>query len=96
MDAALLALFAAYAPPCEIVVANDRPSTAGIYWHEVAHCNGWRHAERETPQSGYVASIPPDEFVHDYPGQLTVRWVSTRQAIAICGSYGCAKGGLKP
>lgn len=94
MDAALLALFAAYAPPCEIVVAADRTSRAEIHRHEVAHCNGWRHPERDRPGAGYRADRIPAEFDHPYPGKVTVRWVSTTQALAICDSYGCARGGL--
>lgn len=69
----LLAAFAAIAAcflptptlgrePC-IIVTNG---TAKAFHHELAHCNGWRHAPFEPDL------YPPDEYVHDYDGPLTV------------------------
>lgn len=97
MLSTVVAILASAYPTCMITVANDRPSTPEIYWHEVAHCNGWDHpaqGHQGKPRRGYRAPKPPAEFVRDYRGTLIVRWVSTDEALAICGSYGCAVGGL--
>lgn len=105
MRAALVAAALALASPagatefpvCEIVVAADRPSAPEIYRHEVAHCNGWEHPDqghRGRPRRGYQAPQPPAEYLHAYPGRLVVHMVPTERAVEVCGSYGCAFGGL--
>lgn len=80
------------APTCIIVVANDRASTAEIYQHEIAHCNGWRHDDQGhdgKPRKGYKSPQPPASFIREYPGKVVDHWVTTDEAIRICGSYGC-------
>lgn len=92
--AALLALTAspALAKTCVIVVAADRPSSAEIYQHELAHCHGWEHADQNhkgKPAKGYQSPKPPVKFVKPYPN-LVDHWVSTKEALQICeGTYGC-------
>lgn len=79
------------AKTCVIVVAADRPSSAEIYRHELAHCWGWEHADQHhkgKPVKGYKAPKPPAKFVKPYPN-LVDQWVSTKEALRICGSYGC-------
>lgn len=75
----------------EIVVAEDRASTLEILQHELAHLAGWEHADqghRGRPRKGYVSPKPPARFVRPVPGVI-VHWVSTAEALRICGSYGC-------
>jgi hypothetical protein len=92
--AVLVAAFPALAAPktCVIVVADDRPSSAEIFRHELAHCNGWEHADQHHgmfgPKKGYQSPKPPAEFVKPYPN-LESHWVSTKEAMKLCGSYGC-------
>lgn len=79
------------APVCHIIVADDRASTLEIYWHEVAHCNGWVHADQNhqgKPKKGYQSPKPPAKFLKPYPN-LDVQWVTTTEALQLCGSYGC-------
>lgn len=79
------------APVCHIVVAADRASSAEIYQHELAHCNGWEHADQNhagKPKKGYQSPKPPAKFVKPYPN-LVDHWVSTKEALRVCGSYGC-------
>jgi hypothetical protein len=45
------------------IVTNGRPE---IFLHELAHCNGWRHA----PFDGVL--MPPSEFMRLYEGRLVV------------------------
>ena len=98
MALALIALLfaspaVAYSPPaCVIVVAADRPSTTEIYRHELAHCNGWKHSDQHhkgKPVKGYQSPKPPERFVRPYAGKLIDHWVTTDEALRICGSYGC-------
>jgi hypothetical protein len=93
MAAALVSSPAVAAKTCVILVAADRPSTAEIYRHELAHCNGWTHADQKHglfgPRNGYQSPKPPAKYVKPYPGKLVDHWVSTREALRICGSYGC-------
>lgn len=80
------------APACHIVVAADRPSTVEIYRHELAHCNGWTHPDQHhkgSPRKGYQSPKPPAKFVRPYAGKLVDHWVSTKEAIRICQSFGC-------
>jgi hypothetical protein len=81
------------AKTCVIVVAADRPSSAEIYRHELAHCNGWEHPDQNHgmfgPKRAYQSPKPPAKFVRPYAGKLVDHWVSTKEAVKICGSYGC-------
>lgn len=85
-------------PACTIFVAKDRDSRNEIYHHEVAHCNGWVHADQnhgpEGPPKGYKAPKPPRRYLGKYKGPFKVNWLTTEEAIKECGSYGCAEGGL--
>lgn len=75
---------------CVIVVAVDRPSSAEIYRHELAHCNGWDHPDHKgKPKKGYQSPQPPQKFIRPYAGKLVDHYVSTREALKLCGSYGC-------
>jgi len=77
---------------CVIVVALDRTSSMEIYRHELAHCNGWVHADQAhhgKPKQGYKSPKPPLHFVTPYKGKLVDHWVSTQEALRLCGSYGC-------
>ena len=79
-------------PACVIVIAADRASTTEIYRHELAHCNGWVHPDQHPkgqPRKGYKSPKPPEQFVRPYPGNLVDHWVTTDEALRICGSYGC-------
>lgn len=92
--AALLASTPAMAAhaACHIVVADDRASTLEIYQHELAHSHGWEHPDQKHgmfgPKKGYQAPKPPAHLVRPNPN-CEVQWVSTPEAIRICGSYGC-------
>lgn len=79
------------AQTCVIVYANDVPFRGEVYWHEMAHCNGWEHPERKGSAfaSGYKAYQPPKKYLFKYPGPLRVRSVSTNEANLLCDSYGC-------
>jgi hypothetical protein len=37
-----------------------------VFQHELAHCNGWTHAPFE------AGVDPPDNYVHEYDGELVV------------------------
>lgn len=77
---------------CVIVVAKDRASTAEIYQHELAHCNGWEHPDQNhkgKPRKGYQSPKPPERFVRPYSGKFVDHWMTTKEALAICSSYGC-------
>jgi len=78
---------------CYIVVAMDRASSLEIYQHELAHCNGWQHADQHHgvngPRKGYKSPKPPARYVVPYKGKLIEYFVSTPDAIRMCGSYGC-------
>ena len=78
---------------CVIVVAMDRASSLEIYQHELAHCNGWEHADQghgqNGPKQGYRSPKAPVRYVVPFKGKLTTHFVSTKEAIAICQSYGC-------
>lgn len=77
---------------CIIVVAMDRSSSLEIFQHELAHCNGWVHADQAhvgRPKKGYVSPKPPVQYIVPFKGKLTVHEVSTKEAIEICQSYGC-------
>lgn len=90
--ALLLSASPAFAKTCMIVIAADRPSSAEIYRHELAHCNGWEHADQHhkgKPKAGYQSPKPPAKFVRPYAGKLIDHWVSTKEALRLCGSYGC-------
>lgn len=79
------------AKQCNIVIAVDRASAAEIYQHELAHCNGWVHPDQHhkgKPKQGYRAPKPPAKFIKPYPN-LVDHWVSTEEAVRVCGSYGC-------
>ena len=80
------------AKTCTIVVAVDRPSTMEIYHHELAHCNGWKHADQGhhgKPKQGYVSPKPPAKYIRPYKGHLDSHFVTTREALTLCESYGC-------
>lgn len=90
LTSAVIAIGTGNLPPCEVVVAWDR-SKHIILEHEMAHCWGWQHGE-----ASYAGEFkPPVEVMAlgEYPN-LILRRVSTARAKRICGSYGCAKGGL--
>jgi hypothetical protein len=82
----------AEARTCHIVVAADRASTPEIFRHELAHCNGWEHPDQHhkgRPKAGYRAPKPPAKYVRPYVGKLDDQWVTTTEALKVCGSYGC-------
>ncbi len=82
----------ALADTCVIVFAVDRPSWKEIYWHEMAHCNGWRHPERPAPRPGenYQAFKPPRRYLHLPEMPVETRAVTTEQAKKLCGGHwGC-------
>lgn len=69
LAAALLALTVSpslAAKTCVIVVAKDRPSSAEIYRHELAHCWNWSHPDQHhkgKPKAGYQAPKPPAKLL---------------------------------
>lgn len=82
------------AATCVIVFAADQPSWKEIYWHEMAHCNGWTHPEKAAPKRGenYQAYTPPSRYVHIPDMPVETRAVSTTQAKKLCdGHWGCQR-----
>ena len=63
--AALAALFMcspAWSESCTVVTDG----TIEIYFHELAHCNGWVHAPFQ------IGAEPPLELLHDFRGKLNI------------------------
>jgi hypothetical protein len=76
---------------CVIIYANDVPWSKEVYWHEMAHANGWKHPKRPAGaafKKGYKAYQPPRQFLYKNKSCI-VRAVSAAKAKHICGSYGC-------
>ena len=70
-------------PTCTIVT-NGR---LHIYWHEVAHCNGWQHEP-------FLENIqPPRKYVYPYKGKLihiVPEWGET--VLSICQKFWRERG----
>jgi hypothetical protein len=62
LGVALATLLISKAQACTIVTDG----TIEVYWHELAHCNGWDHKPFERGHE------PPASYVHDFNGPLTV------------------------
>lgn len=95
-----LAVFATLCTPalaadrCVIVFAKDQPSWKEIYWHEMAHCNGWTHPEKAPPKNGenYQSYVPPKRYVHLPSIEVETRAVTTAEAKKLCdGHWGCQR-----
>lgn len=77
---------------CVIVFATDRPSWKEIYWHEIAHCNGWEHPEKPAPKKGenYQAYKAPSKYLKWPNTPVETRAVSSVEAKKLCeGHWGC-------
>lgn len=77
---------------CVIVFAKDRPSWKEIYWHEIAHCNGWVHPDKPAPRPGenYQAYKAPKRYLYLPKMMVETLAVSTHEAKKLCdGHYGC-------
>lgn len=62
------------------------------YWHEMAHCNGWEHAEK-TSTFGAAYQIPK-KYQYVYSGPIKTpcgeRGCTVREAKKLCGGhFGC-------
>ena len=82
---------------CVIVVPSKGPHPdwfqwEPIYWHEIAHCNGFEHPETEAKAvgKGYTSYDPPKRYLR-YPSMpVETRAVTIKQAQKICGGHwGC-------
>jgi predicted SprT family Zn-dependent metalloprotease len=85
-------LAAAALQTCVIVFATDRPSWEEIYWHEIAHCNGWQHPKKAAPRKGedYQAYKPPRRFRRFPSMPVVTHAVTTEEAKELCdGHWGC-------
>lgn len=76
---------------CVVVYSADRPSARYIKEHEIAHCNGWVHAETVGfNKPGYQAPKPPAQYLHKPKMQVKYYALSTAEAKSYCGGHlGC-------
>lgn len=80
------------APKCVIVYANDRGHRE-VYWHEMAHCHGWKHPK--TPSSANFLearrTFDPPARLRGVPYEPRIeRPVTSKEAVEICGGHiGC-------
>ena len=55
---------------CVIVLWANAPNPEAVYWHEMAHCWGWKHAIHQgVRDDNYQAIKPPFWY----------RWLGTRR-----------------
>lgn len=88
----------AFANTCVIVVpVGPGWNSEAIHNHELAHCNGYRHAryKKAVAAFGYQGEKPPRRFVHAYAGKFEPRFETPADTRKICKavsgipSYGC-------
>lgn len=77
---------------CTIIVATSSPNPAEIVKHEMAHCWGWVHPEREASNDRNYRSFEiPARYARkgEYPN-ATVYFVTMPEAKKQCdGHWGC-------
>lgn len=97
----LLALF----PACFIVVASDAPNPEAVVIHEMAHCWGYRHAEKKGDPNkvlnkAYRANMPSRYWTSkgEYPNLPDgIHFETSKEVLKLCdggSAYGCQWGGL--
>ena len=95
---ALLTASPALANTCVIVVPSKGPHPdwfqwEPIYWHEIAHCNGWKHPAKAEPKGngkGYTSFPVPPKYNHLPKIEVITRGVTIKEAQKLCGGHwGC-------
>lgn len=70
---------------CHIVVSSGTNGNAAEkFQHEIAHCNGWVHAD------GAHGLKPPAKYIHKTKMALDDQWVTLEAAQKLCdGAMAC-------